>query len=103
MNLRRPLRTNRRLWLACTAVAFVLLGFVHFYPESLEYKSGPTHLWGMVGRRELLVGLPLLVLAGYTALLTAAAAAFGWVAQAVIVVSRDGRRQTAEKLEQRSN
>ena len=48
MNLRRPFRTNRRLWLACAAATFVLLGFVHLHNQGVENKVGPTHLWGVV-------------------------------------------------------
>jgi hypothetical protein len=98
MNLHQPLRTNFRLWLACTAVAFVLLGFVHLHSEGVEGKTGPSHFWGMV------VFLPtvtewwraMAVIGAFAVILAVPSVAFGWVAQAVIVAVRDARRQTAE-------
>ena len=103
MNLNRPLRTDRRLWLACAAVAFVPLGFVSIQSEAVAYKVGPTHLWGMFGQREYLVGVPLLFLACYSAILAGASAVFGWVAQAMIVVVRDGRRKISRKSHDQPN
>jgi len=99
MNLRRPMRTDRRLWLACAVVGFVLLGFVHFHSEGVEAKTGPSHFWGMV------VFLPsatewqfaLAAIGAYAAVLAIPSAAFGWVAQAVIVAVRGATGQTAGK------
>ncbi|MEO2089217.1 MAG: hypothetical protein ABGY75_06940 [Gemmataceae bacterium] len=109
MNLHRPLRTDRRLWQVCAGVAFVLLGFVDIGPEG---KIAHTHLWGWVGRAIWIAAHPegwlilpyiAIYLAIQAAILAIPAAAFGWVAQAVIVVIRDWRRQHAETDERQPN
>lgn len=110
MDLHRPLRTDRRLWLVCNVLVFVLLGFVHFYPEGV--KTGPSSMWSWIGRAIQTAAepdgwafLPVFVpiLAMYAIVLVVPAVMFGWVAQAVIVVVRDGRRQRAERIAHRPN
>lgn len=112
MNLHRPLRTDRRLWLLCAVVAFVLLGFVSIQSEAVEYKVGPTHLWGVAedalrdaARYDRRTALPthVLKLAFQTAIVAIPAVALGWVAQAVIVVIWDAWRQRSERIAQRQN
>ena len=93
MNVRRKMRIDRRLWLAFGVVAFVLLGFVHLHNEGVENKAGPSSFWGIVinapsawewWRVPLVIGACAVVLA-------VPAAAFGWVAQAVVVAIRTAK------------
>ena len=68
-----------------------MFGFVSLLPRAVEYKVGPTYLWGVVF--VAWTYMPWWDAAGiivvYSALLAIPAVVVGWVAQAVVVVVRN--------------
>jgi hypothetical protein len=95
MNLRREMRTDRRLWVVFGAVAFVLLGFVDPL-GGRAYRD--LSYWAQVSSavREMEPQDAVAKVAACTVSVTICAAVIGWLAQAVVVVVRT--RQTPEKV-----
>ncbi len=88
MNAGRRMKTDNRLWLVFSVLAFVLIGFLSPWTERIEVKNGPGSLWGMLftGPRgwKVLEFAPIIIV--YAGILVLPAMAFGWVAQAIVVV-----------------
>lgn len=103
MNLRREMRTDRRLWLWMSLVAFVLLGSVSPWTESIEYKIGRGDFWGMLfqGPRGWEIWRFPLILACYAAILVIPSIILGWVAQGILVSFR--LLKNTEKISPPSN
>lgn len=97
MNLHRAMCTDRRLWFAFAVIAFILLGFVHLHTENVEHKIGPTSFWKIVVLTPTCstfeeFGFALSLMAVYGSLTAIPAMVFGWVAQAIVVTVRSGRK-----------
>ena len=91
------MRTDNRLWFAFAAIVFVLLGFVHLHTENVEHKIGPTSFWKIVALTPSCTtfeqfGFALSLMAVYGSLTAVPAMVFGWVAQAIVVAVRSGRK-----------
>lgn len=85
MNMRRELRSDRRLWLAFGALAFVLLGFLHMR-EFPNFWRGAAMA---VSSGEWQMALLFIVPAAPS--LAIPATVIGWACQAIVVAIREMR------------